>query len=392
MKKISVNSLKTGDRFSKPLYLDADTVFLSSNTPLSESDLERLQKFKIAEILTEGAKIDKEDFSVMGLTKITDDKLPFLDHSDDGLRLKLIYDKIVHNRSEFDSIYLEALEEVQVAYKLLAEGKSFEIQKFRIIAEKMVDFARGNLQQIPIYLSTNGQNGHYLYHQVVNATFYSLVMSVALEYSRPKMIDLCLAGLMADIGMALIPAVVSEKASGHDENDRKYVMKHTLVGYQLLTQKVKLKNSLASIALQHHENFDGTGYPQKINSVSIEEFARIYSIADNFCALVSRRPHRVPFLPHEAIKKMIGEMVTKFDLKLVRLFLNLLSMYPLGSYVELSDGRIGMVIDTNKDKPIRPSLRIITEPHGGKVKTLQFCNLAMDLQVYIVHPVDPRTL
>ena len=65
-------------------------------------------------------------------------------------------------------------------------------------------------------------------------------------------------------------------------------------------------------------------------------------------------------------------------------------MYPLGSYVELSDGRIAMVLDVNKDEPIRPSVRIIKESNGEKVKTLQFSNLGTDLQLYITKPVDAK--
>lgn len=391
MKKISVGSLKKGDRFSKPVYLDKDTVFISSNTPISEADLERLSKFGISEVYSDGTKLESLSHQ-SSANKFKEDKLPFLDQSDDGLRLKLIYDKVTHNRYEFDSIYSESLDTVQTAFKLIAEGKSFEIHQLRNVAEKIVDFIKSNTSETPIYLATTSQVGYYLYHQVVNSTFYSLVIATSLEYSRPKLIDLCLAGLVADIGMAMVPSHISEKTSILEENDRKAVMKHTLVGYQLLTQRVKLKNSLAMISLQHHENYDGTGYPQRMSGNSIEEFARIYSIADNYSALTSRRPHRVAGLPHDAIKKMISEIVSKFDLKLVRQFLNILSMYPLGSYVELSDGRVGMVIDVNRDKLIRPSVRIVKESNGEMVRTLQFCNLGLDLQVYIVSAVDSKTV
>jgi HD-GYP domain-containing protein (c-di-GMP phosphodiesterase class II) len=387
MKKIDVSSLKRGDRFSKPVYLDPDTVFISSNSPITESDLERLTKFGIKIVYSDGNKI--EEPPIEALAKHTDDKLPFLDQSEDGMRLKVIYDKIIQNRYEFESIYSNALDIIQKSYKIVAEGKSVEIREFREVAEKMCDFTKNN-SQVLIYLNSANTSSYYLYHQAVNATFFSLLIGLNLDYSRPKLIDLALGALMADIGMVLIPSNTSEKTSALDENERKIILKHTLVGYQILTQRIKLKNSLAVISLQHHENFDGSGYPQRLNGNGIEEFARVYSIADNFAALISKRPHRPALLPHDAIKKMIGEMVTKFDLKMVRLFLSIQSMYPLGSYVELSDGRIGMVLDVNKDKPIRPSVRIIKESDGQKVKTLQFSNLANDLQLYIIKPLDPK--
>ncbi|NCN09179.1 MAG: HD-GYP domain-containing protein [Leptospira sp.] len=387
MKKIEVSSLRKGDRFSKPVYLDPDTVFISSNSPISVADLERLTKFGIKEVYSDGNKI--EEAIAENANKFSDDKLPFLDQNEDALRLKVFYDKIIHNRFEFDTIYSSALEIVKKSYKIIADGKSIEIREFRDVAEKICDYVKNN-SQISVYLNSFHQNNNYLYHQVVNSTFFAVVIGMNMDYSRPKLIDLALASLMADIGMLLVPNNISEKTGPLDEAEKKVIYKHTLVGYQVLTQRIKLKNTLAVVCLQHHENFDGSGYPQKISGNSIEEFARIYSIADNYSSLISKRPQRQALLPHEAIKKMIGEMVTKFDLKMVRLFLNIQSMYPLGSYVELSDGRIAMVLDVNKDKPIRPSVRIIKESNGEKVKTLQFSNLGTDLQLYITKPVDAK--
>ncbi|MCZ8239350.1 MAG: HD-GYP domain-containing protein [Leptospiraceae bacterium] len=387
MKKIDVSSLKKGDKYTKPVYLDPDTVFISSNSPISEADLDRLTKFGIKEVFSDGTKIIEE--TEEKVNKFSDDKLPFLDQTEDALRLKVIYDKIIHNRFEFDSIYGHALDIVQKSYKIIADGKSIEIREFRDVAEKICDYVKGN-SQISVYLNSYNQNNNYLYHQVVNSTFFAVVIGMNMDYSRPKLIDLALASLVADVGMLLVPNNISEKTGILDDNEKKIIFKHTLVGYQVLTQRIKLKNSLAVVSLQHHENFDGTGYPQKISGNSIEEFARIYAIADNYSSLISKRPQRPAFLPHEAIKKMIGELVTKFDLKMVRLFLNIQSMYPLGSYVELSDGRTAMVLDVNKDKPIRPSVRIIKESNGQKVKTLQFSNLGTDLQLYITKPIEAK--
>jgi HD-GYP domain-containing protein (c-di-GMP phosphodiesterase class II) len=390
MKRIAVSSLKKGDKFSRPVYLDADTVFISSNSPVTESDLERLAKYGITEVFTEGNLLPV-DSGERPQSKSVDDKLPFLDQSEDGLRLKVIYDKITHSRYEFDTLYYDVSSVIRTSFQMIREGKNVEIRDYRNVAERLADFYKSN-SQAAVYLNSKFVGEEDLIHQATYATFFALLLATQLEYSRPKLIDLALASMVADVGMTTIPGNIVEKSNRLDENEKKVIMKHTLMGYQILTQKVKLKNTLAIVALQHHESYDGTGYPQKMSGAAIEEFSRVFTIADTYAALISKRPYRNPYLPHEAMKLMIGEMVNKFDLKLVRMFLNMLSMYPLGSYVELSDGRIGMVVDVNKDKPIRPSVRIIKESGGNKVKTLQFVNLAQDLQLYIVKPVDGRSL
>lgn len=84
-----------------------------------------------------------------------------------------------------------------------------------------------------------------------------------LEFSRPKLIDLALASLFADIGMVTVPEEVSEKKGSLTELDLKTIKRHPVTGYQILTQKLKLKNSLAIVSLQHHEAVDGAGIHKK---------------------------------------------------------------------------------------------------------------------------------
>jgi hypothetical protein len=106
-------------------------------------------------------------------------------------------------------------------------------------------------------------------------------------------------------------------------------------------------------------------------------------IADQFIAMIMPRPYRQAILPYDAMKIMISENVSRYDLKMVRLFLNKMSMFPIGSGVELSDQRIGIVIDANKDKPLRPIIRITKDSDGKRMKLLVFVDLMRDLNTYI---------
>lgn len=137
------------------------------------------------------------------------------------------------------------------------------------------------------------------------------------------------------------------------------------------------------MALQHHEAVDGSGYPQRILANQIEELTKVFMIADQFAAMIHPRPHRQAILPYEAMKIMISENVNRFDLKMVRLFLNKLSMFPVGSGVVLSDLRMGMVIESNKDKPLRPVIRVTKDAEGKRLKHLEFVDLMKDLNLYI---------
>ncbi|EQA37552.1 PF11871 domain protein [Leptospira inadai serovar Lyme str. 10] len=386
MKKVSVAELKPGMRFSKPVYLDKENLFITSNTPITDSDLERLKRFGITEVLTHGDPlqlITDPDF----LETQIEDIIVSTIVDEDLLPLKGIYDNLNRIKIQFSSLYKSTFNVVQDVYRKAAEDKNFEFGPIRDQAESLSDFVRLHSNLSYLILGMNNP-GYYLYNQITNSTFYALIIGKLLDYSRPKMVDLAISCLVADVGMTKVPATVSEKTDQLNDEEYKSILKHTIIGYQILTQRIKMKNNLAVVALQHHERYDGKGYPQKLAATAIEEAARIYAIADNFSALITNRPHRKRILPHEAIKSMISMDVGKFDLKIVRTFLNHVSLYPVGSCVELSDKRVGLVLSSNPDKPLRPSIRIVKDEYGTFVRNLILVDLVKENHLFIVKALD----
>ncbi|TGL92996.1 HD-GYP domain-containing protein [Leptospira barantonii] len=390
MKKLAVSELKPGMRFSKPVYLDKENLFITSNTPVTDSDLDRLNKFGIREVMTAGEilQLGGNTSSDPEILETSIDDIIINTVVEEELQpLKAVYDNLNRIKVTFGNLFRETTQILQDVFKKTLDEKPLEVTPVREIAERLTDFVRSN-QNISYLILANNPSGYYLYNQITNATFYSLILGKLLEYSRPKMIDLGISCLLADIGMCKVPSAVSEKNEQLTDEEFKTIMKHTILGYQILSQKMKLKNNLAIVALQHHERYDGNGYPQKLAGTAIEEQARIYAIADNFSALVTNRPHRKKILPHEAIKSMISMDVGKFDLKLVRSLLNHLSLYPVGSCIELSDKRIGVVLGPNPDKPIRPCIRIIKDEYGEMVRHLILVDLLKETNLFISRPVD----
>ncbi|GBF49065.1 HD-GYP domain-containing response regulator [Leptospira ryugenii] len=385
MRKIPVYDLAPGTKFTKSVYLDKDTVLVGSKQPITQQDLDRLKQFGISFVLTEGEPIlgieDEKGQSATG-PGLFDTNLPMMQEDEYATRCKYILDRANSNKVEFNAVFKDAFELVQRTYRSASEGKYTEIREFREVAERIADHVKNN-PQLPILLLSHSHSGYYLYTHVCYATFFSVLLGNYLEFSRPKLIDLALASLFADIGMVTVPEEVSEKKGALTELDQKTIKRHPVTGYQILTQRLKLKNSLAIVSLQHHEAMDGSGYPQKILANQVEELTRVYSIADQFTSMISARPYRPALLPYDAMRIMISENVNRYDLKMVRLFLNKLSMFPIGSGVSLSDGRIGIVIDSNRDKPLRPIVRVTKDMDGNRLKMLVFVDLMQDLNTFI---------
>ncbi|MCB1140694.1 MAG: HD-GYP domain-containing protein [Leptospiraceae bacterium] len=376
MKSLKVSDLVVGGRYSKPIYLDQESIFINANITITESDVQKLKKFGLTEVFTDGVLLGKDESIV--------DEPP---SNPSQNKLYQLYKQTVKFKTDFQRTYNDVFLFVQNMYRKTSEDKSIEVAEIRSTAELILDHVKSNPNFL-FFLLNHFEEGYYLYNQTVKSTFYAVSIGTILEYSRPKLLDLCMAGLVADIGMAKIPSTVSEKNGTLNEEEYKVIKKHPLIGYQILTKNIKLKGSLANIALQHHENYDGSGYPQRLKKSDVDEASYIYSIADNFSSMTSNRPWRRKFLPYDALKTMISVVMNKFDLKILRLFLSRISMYPIGSYVELSDGSIGQVLDSNQTQMLRPSLFIV-RAHDGKIpKKNQFINLVDDTQIYITKAVD----
>ncbi len=385
MRKIPVYDLLPGTKFTKSVYLDKDTVLVGSKQPITQQDLDRLKQFGISFVLTDGEVItgieDEKSGGGAG-PGFFDTNLPLFQDDEYSARCKYILEKANNSKVEFSAVFKDAFELVQKTYRSASEGRYTEIREFREVAERIADHVKAN-PQLPIILLSHSHSGYYLYTHICYSTFMAVLIGSFLEFSRPKLIDLALASLFADIGMVTVPEEVSEKKGALTELDLKTIKRHPVTGYQILTQKLKLKNSLAIVSLQHHEALDGSGYPQKILANQIEEITKVFMIADQFIAMIMPRPYRQAILPYDAMKIMISENVSRYDLKMVRLFLNKLSMFPIGSGVALSDQRVGIVIDSNRDKPLRPIVRITKDAEGRRMKLLEFVDLMRDLNIYI---------
>ncbi|HMV45348.1 MAG TPA: HD domain-containing phosphohydrolase [Leptospiraceae bacterium] len=382
MKVIKISDLKVGSKFTKPLYLDKDSIFINANTAVSEADIKRLNKFGFKEVLTSGELI-KEDSPEIVLDTNT---FPTTEHDFKLLQLKNIHLQIEKSIPSFEAVFKDSFIVMQALFRKISEDKPFDINPVRDVADKLVDHVKAN-NHLCYCLIQHTPSGYYLYNQVVYATLFALLIGHLLEYSRPRMIDLAISGLLADIGMAKIPSIISEKNATLTEDEFKVIKKHPLFGYQILTKVLKLKNALGLVALQHHENFDGTGYPQRIQKKEIDEFARVFTIADNFAAHILDRPWRKALLPYEAMKNMISLNTNKYDLTYIRLFLNKVAMYPVGSWVELSDASKAIVIDSNPNKPLRPSLMVVKNSNGVKIKDSTFINLSEEDKIYITKAI-----
>ena len=141
------------------------------------------------------------------------------------------------------------------------------------------------------------------------------------------------------------------------------VHQHPQYGYQILNEYARVAPEITKIILEHHERWDGSGYPRGLKGSNISPYARILAITDTYYALVSRRPHRQSYLPHEAIEFIMAYSGELFDPEFVRLFTKLVPLYPTGVMVKLNTGEEGIIADAKPGFIGRPVVRICYDKH-----------------------------
>jgi HD-GYP domain-containing protein (c-di-GMP phosphodiesterase class II) len=179
------------------------------------------------------------------------------------------------------------------------------------------------------------------------------------------------AALLHEIGMVKLPPQVYLSKRPLTPQERKAILTHPVLSYNMLKSfDFPLVISLA--ALEHHERENGSGYPQKITSEKISLYAKIIAVACSYEALSTRRPHKEAKDGYTGMLELLRNEGKQYDDTAVRALVFSLSIYPIGLYVLLSNGKKGQVVDVNPENPRYPFVQVFGEQTpDGKNKTIE---------------------
>lgn len=232
----------------------------------------------------------------------------------------------------------------------------------------------------------------YTFTHNINVSTISLIIGQALGLTSSDLDDLATGCLLHDVGKLEIPLSILNK-DGKLTNDEFHEMKsHPTYGYEILSKSKGISERSRMVALQHHEKFQGGGYPRKLKGTEISLFARICAIADVYDALTTDRPYRVAMSAYEAMKIITAGIDDHFDPKILQAFVRKFSLFPAGSLVQLNDNSIALVLRNNPTSLIRPVIKIVVDLSGKRVKERVEVNLIKHKELYIKGPADPAKL
>lgn len=223
-------------------------------------------------------------------------------------------------------------------------------------------------EDLQVSLNDISASDEYTFSHSVSTTVYSLLIARKLGYNKPNMEKLAAGALFHDIGKILLDKKILNKEESLESEEFEYIKLHTTLGYEALKKCPSLTELSRIVSLYHHERMDGSGYPTGAMAGDLHEFIRIVAVADTYDALVSDRCYRRKWSSNKAVNYLIENAETKFDTNIVSVFIKQIAIYPNGSMVRLSDNSIGIIKEQNKNFPLRPVVRVITDQEGNEIK------------------------
>ncbi len=253
-----------------------------------------------------------------------------------------------------------------------------DLRKAKQQIETIVDeiFANKNLMVNMIDMKVFDD---YTYYHSVNVAVLSIVLGVALKMDREELCNMGFAALLHDIGKVFVNRDILNKAGRLTHSEFEEIKTHSLLGCNHIKKGYGVPNSTYMAILDHHEKYDGGGYPNNLKGDNISWYGRIISVADVYDALTSDRPYRKAMLPSDAMEYVMASTKIQFDPRVVDVFVKKIAPYPIGTCVKLSNGLTGIVVENYEELCMRPRIRI-------------FMDHDMDVEPYEIELADYKSL
>ncbi|MFT3850156.1 MAG: HD domain-containing protein [Propionivibrio sp.] len=231
--------------------------------------------------------------------------------------------------------------------------------------------------------------GEELYFHSLNVTMLSLMIARDIKLPPEAVQPLGMGALFHDIGRREIPNKILMKMDPLTQSERNYYELHCELGVGI-AQRLGFPAPTIAIIREHHEMIDGSGYPKRLKGEEISLLARIVAIANHYDQLCNPQNILNALTPHEALANMFAKFRTRFDPKLLQVFVRCLGVYPPGTIVQLSNGLIGMVATINTAKPMKPML-VVYDADIPKEEAI-LVNMDGEADVNIAKAIRPAQL
>lgn len=268
-------------------------------------------------------------------------------------------------------------------------GKQIRVEETTPVVEHIFDSIIRN-QDAFITLARIKHKDEYTYQHSLSVCALLTSFCRMMGYEKSAIMEAGLGGLLHDVGKMKVPDIVLNKPGPLNEPEYELMKSHAAIGRDLLRHTPGIPETAVVITGQHHERYDGTGYPDKIKMGEISQLGQMASIVDVYDALTSNRIYHKGMEPTATLKKLFEWSKFHFNAHLVERFICMIGIYPVGSLVRLESGLLGIVVNQDEDDLLHPTVRVVFDTKRDFAVAPHDIDLSVQLSDRVVGHESPQ--
>ena len=377
MESINIDSLRAGITYTSDLFVDSSFLILPKTAEMTEELMKALKQWGFEEIFSDGSISLGGD---IGITSI-DDSENEVQKEKIGENVKKAIESSKHTavgnsdmaRMELvRSVYEEYMNYIESVFTHYATHKEIDQEELSDTVQELCIFIKEHkryILRVNATIEVEGRN--FLIIHTMRTTVLCLAIALQLHLNLSKMIELGVTSILHEIGMLRLPPQLYMTSRKLSVREKAQISKHTLLGYTII-KDLNFGLSVQLGVLEHHEKENGTGYPRRLTGEKISSSAKIIAVACTYEAISSPRSYKDEKSTFDALLELLQNKEHAYDGSVIKALLYTVSLYPIGTFVYLSNRKIAEVIDTNPDNPKTPVVQLLTEREAdGSFKVLQ---------------------
>jgi len=362
LKHFPIKDIPADSFFPSPVYLDENFILSSPEVAFSPELLKALQTWEFKDVLSDGEP--QAEYSGTEETIKADGKnvegIAEQSYLGDG--------DGIHDAQRF---YNDFLKYVDSLYDMIAKSRGVHFSNVAQRIKELCDVIRENRRYLLRVMKNDLAAGeNYLASHTTKSTIIAVIIGNFIKLPPHRLIELGVAALLHEIGMIKLPPQTYLSNRTLTPQEKKLILGHPILGFNIL-KGLDFPLVVSIAALEHHERENGSGYPRQLTGDKISLYAKIIAVACSYEALTSSRPHKDAKDGYTGMLDLLKNEGKQYDDTVVKALVFSLSIYPIGLYVLLSNGRKGQVVDVNPENPKFPRVQIFGElTPDGKNKVI----------------------
>ncbi|OHE70957.1 MAG: phosphohydrolase, partial [Treponema sp. GWB1_62_6] len=394
MKKIAIETLRAGQAFTQPVYIEGNNLLVPAGIAVRKKDIERLRAWGVQTVFTDGEAVSDAGAQKPAKAGAVKSSAEGGSGEPDAVKVSshILTLPAVHENKSVYRAYTDLIDRLNTVFGQVSSGVSVEARSIDAIVGRLLQAVRESRVQVIGFILGGAVAGTELAKSSVNAAILATLIAIEMKMPNHRILHIATGALLHDVGMLKLPKEILNKQGGLTEVEAQRMKAHPLYAYKIVCKELLYSEDVGIVALQHHERWDGDGYPRRIAGEAIDISARIVSVADAFEAMVSEKSYRNSMIGYQAMKNLLSDNSRRFDPDVLKAFIRTMGIYPIGSIVLLNNGSIARVTEVHGEAPLRPLIRILIDDFGKAYEQDEgeTVDLLSEKSIFIARAVDPK--